>query len=98
MLVRGDLRKIRPEGVGLRWMTMGCRLRYCPAMPEPIVIHPADTAEAEIVLAVMRRGFAEYRGVLKPESSVFAETATVVADRLAAGGGFLALHGATPIG
>ena len=74
------------------------RFRYCPAMPGEIDIRPAAPAEAEVLLDVMRRAFAEYRGVLQPESSVFVETATVIAEKLAVGGGFLAIENETPVG
>jgi ribosomal protein S18 acetylase RimI-like enzyme len=46
----------------------------------------------------MRRAFTEYRGVLVPESSVFVETADLIAEKLAGGGGFLAVEGANPVG
>ena len=46
----------------------------------------------------MRRAFGEYRGVLVPESSVFAETPDVIAEKLSGGGGFVALAGAQPVG
>jgi ribosomal protein S18 acetylase RimI-like enzyme len=55
-------------------------------------------AEADRILAVMRRAFAEYRGHLRPESSVFAETAPAIAEKLAAGGGFLAERGGAAVG
>jgi ribosomal protein S18 acetylase RimI-like enzyme len=74
------------------------RFRYCPAMPEEIQIRPAAPAEAEVLLDVMRKAFAEYRGVLKPESSVFIETATLISEKLAAGGGFLAVENERPVG
>ena len=74
------------------------RFRYCPVMPEEIVIRAAAPAEAEVLLAVMRRAFAEYRGVLRPESSVFVETAAVIAQQLAGGGGFLATLQDRPVG
>jgi predicted N-acetyltransferase YhbS len=67
-------------------------------MPETIVIRPAAPEEAPVLLDVMRRAFAEYRGVLQPESSVFVETAEVTAAKLAAGGGFLALQAGKPVG
>jgi ribosomal protein S18 acetylase RimI-like enzyme len=67
-------------------------------MPEVIVIRSAAPAEAELLLAVMRKAFAEYHGVLRPESSVFLETAAVIAEKLAGGGGFLAVDGETPVG
>jgi ribosomal protein S18 acetylase RimI-like enzyme len=67
-------------------------------MPEEIVIRTAAPAEAAVLLKVMRRAFAEYRGVLKPESSVFVETAAVIAEKLASGGGFLALQDNRPVG
>jgi ribosomal protein S18 acetylase RimI-like enzyme len=72
--------------------------RYCPAMPDPIVIRPAAPGEAATVLAVMRRAFAEYRGVLRPESSVFVETESLIAAKLEAGGGFLAFERERPVG
>ena len=70
----------------------------CPRGSEEIVIRPATPAEAERLLDVMRRAFAEYRGVLTPESSVFVETASVIAEKFAAGGGFLAVENERPIG
>jgi ribosomal protein S18 acetylase RimI-like enzyme len=67
-------------------------------MPGEIVIRPATPAEAEVLLDVMRKAFAEYRGVLRPESSVFVETPEVIAGKLAAGGGFLAIENERPVG
>jgi len=67
-------------------------------MPETIAIRPAAPAEAQVLLSVMRRAFAEYRGVLVPESSVFVETPDLIAAKLAGGGGFLALEGGKPVG
>jgi predicted N-acetyltransferase YhbS len=67
-------------------------------MLEEIVIRPAAPAEAAVLRDVMRRAFAEYRGVLRPESSVFVETETVIAEKLAGGGGFLAVENARPVG
>jgi ribosomal protein S18 acetylase RimI-like enzyme len=67
-------------------------------MPEEIVIRSASPAEAAVLLDVMRRAFAEYRGVLQPESSVFAETEMLIAEKLAGGGGFLAVENARPVG
>ena len=79
------------------------RFRYCPGMSThqdagEIVIRPAVPAEAAVLLDVMRRAFAEYRGVLKPESSVFVETEAAIAEQLAQGGGFLALENDRPVG
>lgn len=74
------------------------RFRYCPGMRDEIVIRPAASAEAAVLLDVMRRAFAEYRGVLRPESSVFVETETVIAEKLGGGGGFLALENDQPVG
>jgi ribosomal protein S18 acetylase RimI-like enzyme len=79
-------------------LTMERRFRYCPAMLGEIVIRPAAASEADVLLDVMRRAFAEYRGVLKPESSVFVETAALIAEKLGAGGGFLALEKEKPVG
>ncbi|WP_395022847.1 GNAT family N-acetyltransferase [Dongia sp.] len=67
-------------------------------MPETIVIRPAAPGEAAVLLDVMRRAFAEYRGVLQPESSVFVETPELIAQKLAGGGGFLALQDGRPVG
>jgi ribosomal protein S18 acetylase RimI-like enzyme len=67
-------------------------------MLETIVLRTAGQADADVLLDVMRRAFAEYRGVLVPESSVFVETASLIAKKLAGGGGFLALAGANPVG
>jgi ribosomal protein S18 acetylase RimI-like enzyme len=67
-------------------------------MPQEIVIRSAAIAQAEVLLDVMRRAFAEYRGVLQPESSVFVETAARVAAKLAGGGGFLAVEDGNPVG
>lgn len=50
------------------------------------------------MLDLMRRAFGEYRGVLKPESSVFSETVDVVQAKLAVGGGLLATRGSEPVG
>jgi ribosomal protein S18 acetylase RimI-like enzyme len=67
-------------------------------MLETIVLRAAARADANVLLEVMRRAFAEYRGVLQPESSVFVETESLIAEKLAAGGGFLALEGENPVG
>ena len=67
-------------------------------MPDEIVIRPAAASEAAVLLDVMRRAFAEYRGVLRPESSVFVETPELIAAKLVFGGGFLAFQGQTPVG
>ncbi|GAB2174905.1 GNAT family N-acetyltransferase [Dongia sp. agr-C8] len=67
-------------------------------MPETIVIRPAAPSEAAVLLDVMRRAFAEYRGVLVPESSVFVETPELIAQKLAGGGGFLVLQDDRPVG
>ena len=69
-----------------------------PRRPEEIVIRAAVPADAAVLLDVMRRAFAEYRGVLKPDSSVTVETEAVIASKLAGGGGLLALEGARPVG
>jgi ribosomal protein S18 acetylase RimI-like enzyme len=63
-----------------------------------IGIRPAAPREAAVLLAVMRRAFGEYRGLLVPESSVFVETPDIIAEKLAGGGGFLALDGEKPVG
>jgi ribosomal protein S18 acetylase RimI-like enzyme len=70
----------------------------CPRRPGEILIRPAAAAEADVLLDVMRRAFAEYRGVLKPESSVFVETTAAIAEKLGAGGGFLAIENEKPVG
>jgi ribosomal protein S18 acetylase RimI-like enzyme len=67
-------------------------------MPETVVIRSAGPGEAAVLLAVLRRAFGEYRGALVPESSVFAETPDLIAEKLAGGGGFLALDGKKPVG
>jgi ribosomal protein S18 acetylase RimI-like enzyme len=67
-------------------------------MQQDIVIRHAAPAEAGVLLDVMRRAFAEYRGVLQPESSVFVETESLIAEKLAGGGGFLALESGVPVG
>ena len=67
-------------------------------MRDEIVIRQAAVADAAVLLDVMRRAFAEYRGVLKPESSVFVETEAVIAAKLAGGGGFLAIGSEKPVG
>lgn len=69
-----------------------------PGPSHGIAIRSAGPGEAAILLDVMRRAFAEYRGVLNPESSVFVETPEVTATKLAGGGGFLACAGGTPVG
>lgn len=63
-----------------------------------ILIRPAAPAEAELLLGVMCRAFAEYRGVLRPESSVFVETEAMIAEKLRGGGGFLAVENDRPVG
>jgi ribosomal protein S18 acetylase RimI-like enzyme len=59
-------------------------------MTDGIAIRRAAAEEAAAMLDLMRRAFGEYRGVLQPESSVFVETETVIAGKLAGGGGFVA--------
>jgi ribosomal protein S18 acetylase RimI-like enzyme len=67
-------------------------------MTDPIVVRNAGPDEAAALLDLMRRAFAEYRGVLKPESSVFVETEAVIAGKLAEGGGFVAEDCDRPVG
>ena len=67
-------------------------------MLDEIVIRAAAPEAAAVLLDVMRKAFGEYRGVLKPESSVFVETVAVIESKLAGGGGFLAIQGETPVG
>jgi ribosomal protein S18 acetylase RimI-like enzyme len=79
------------------------RFRYCPAMCGPrrleaIVVRPAAPGEAAVLLDIMRSAFADYRGVLQPESSVFVETEAEIAAKLSAGGGFLAVENDRPVG
>ena len=85
-----------------RRLTIASPFRYCPAMlsgpSREIAIATAPPAQAVVVLDVMRKAFTEYRGVLKPESSVFVETPDQVAGKLAGGGGFLAWQGERPVG
>ena len=65
----------------------------------PLVhVRSAGPEEAAAVLDLMCRAFAEYRGVLKPESSVFVETVEEVAAKLGAGGGFVAMRGLEMVG
>jgi ribosomal protein S18 acetylase RimI-like enzyme len=59
-------------------------------MTDTIAIRDAGPGEAAALLDLMRRAFAEYRGVLRPESSVFVETEAVIAAKLGEGGGFVA--------
>ncbi len=67
-------------------------------MTDIVTIRNASAAEAAPLLDLMRRAFGEYRGVLKPESSVFLETESVIGGKLAAGGGFVAERAGRPIG
>ena len=67
-------------------------------MTDEILVRSAGPAEAAQLLDLMRRAFGEYRGVLKPESSVFVETAALIAGKLAEGGGFIAEGDGHPIG
>ena len=67
-------------------------------MPEAILIREAAPSDADALLDVMRRAFAEYRGVLQPESSVFVETVPLIAAKLAGGCGFLAFDRHRPVG
>jgi ribosomal protein S18 acetylase RimI-like enzyme len=60
-------------------------------MAETTSIRSAGPQEAAALLDLMRRAFAEYRGVLRPESSVFVESEAVIAEQLAHGGGFVAV-------
>jgi len=66
-------------------------------MTDNILIRSAGPDEASALLDLMRRAFAEYRGVLKPESSVFVETEPAIAGKLAEGGGFIAEDRGRPI-
>jgi ribosomal protein S18 acetylase RimI-like enzyme len=61
-------------------------------------LRSAGPEEAAALLDLMRRAFSEYRGVLQPESSVFVETDTVIAEKLAAGGGFVAMRDGDLVG
>jgi ribosomal protein S18 acetylase RimI-like enzyme len=63
-----------------------------------LAIRDAGPEDAALLLELMRHAFAEYRGALQPESSVFVETAAVIAHKLAEGGGFVAMQHETPIG
>ena len=67
-------------------------------MTDMAVIRSAGPEDAASLLSLMRRAFGEYRGVLRPESSVFAETAAAIAGKLAGGGGFVASRGAGLLG
>ncbi|HEY4161536.1 MAG TPA: GNAT family N-acetyltransferase [Dongiaceae bacterium] len=67
-------------------------------MTDAIAIRAASAAEAECVLAIMRRAFGAYRGRLVPESSVFTETVPAIAEKLAGGGGLLADQGSKAVG
>ncbi len=77
---------------------MGGRSATVQRMADTITIRSAGPAEAALLLDLMRRAFAEYRGVLQPESSVFVETAAAIAGKLGEGGGFLAVARAHPVG
>jgi ribosomal protein S18 acetylase RimI-like enzyme len=67
-------------------------------MADRILIRNAGPEEAAALLHLMRRAFAEYRGVLQPESSVFVETETAIAEKLAKGGGFVAERDGARVG
>jgi ribosomal protein S18 acetylase RimI-like enzyme len=67
-------------------------------MTDLILVRSAGPDEAAALLDLMRRAFAEYRGVLTPESSVFVETEAVLAGKLAEGGGFVAERAGRPVG
>jgi ribosomal protein S18 acetylase RimI-like enzyme len=67
-------------------------------MTDTIAIRNAGPGEAAVLLDLMRRAFAEYRGVLRPESSVFVETEPVIAAKLGQGGGFVAERRGDPVG
>jgi ribosomal protein S18 acetylase RimI-like enzyme len=77
---------------------MDRRFRYCPVMPDAFVLRSASPDEAAVLLLLMRQAFAEYRGVLQPESSVWRETEDVIAGKLSGGGGILAVAGERPVG
>jgi ribosomal protein S18 acetylase RimI-like enzyme len=59
-------------------------------MDDRIALRRAVVAEAARVLAVVHAGFAQYRGVLRPESSALAETADSVRRKMEAGGAIVA--------
>ena len=67
-------------------------------MADTVSIRSAGPDEAALLLDLMRRAFSEYRGVLQPVSSVFVETETVIAGKLAEGGGFVAEESGRPVG
>ncbi len=54
--------------------------------------------DAALVLDLTLAGYAEYRGVLVPESGVFRETVDIVRGSLEHGGGFVATVGSEPAG
>jgi ribosomal protein S18 acetylase RimI-like enzyme len=67
-------------------------------MADTTSIRSAGPEEAAALLDLMRRAFAGYRGTLQPESSVFVETETLVAEKLAQGGGFIAARDGHRVG
>jgi predicted N-acetyltransferase YhbS len=51
----------------------------------PVLIRPATAEEAEAVVALIHRAFAQYRSQLQPESGALAETVTTIRSAMANG-------------
>jgi GNAT superfamily N-acetyltransferase len=68
------------------------------AREDALHIIPAASDDAELMRRIMQEAFAEYIGVLRPESGAHTETAEDVRSVLALGGGILAWLGDDAVG
>jgi ribosomal protein S18 acetylase RimI-like enzyme len=68
------------------------------SMAEAIVFRLARAEDAATVVSVIHRAFAQYDGVLVPQSGAMRETAATVAARLGNESCLVALAGSTPVG
>jgi predicted N-acetyltransferase YhbS len=57
----------------------------------PVLIRPASAEEAQAVVALIHRAFAQYRGKLQPESSALSETVAMIRSAMASGTVFVAV-------
>ena len=62
------------------------------------MIQDASPADAEEIVSILRRGFAEFNGLFDPPSGALSETAESVREKLDQGRCFLATIDGTPVG
>src|SRR5579859_3084494 len=67
-------------------------------MAERVVFRLARAEDAAAIVSVIHRAFAQYDGVLEPQSGAMRETAATVAQRLGDESCLVAFAGATPVG